>query len=250
MMASALRGAVSFLTRLPAGGDAADWEAFRRVPATFPAVGYLVGALAGLAVVLPIPAATAVATYLVALYLLTGLTHADGLADLGDAAAVHGDAERRRAVLKDSATGVGGALALGVTLLVLAFGALGAAGIGSGLAAFRIVVAAEVGAKVGMALLVCLGDPGHEGLGSRLVGESAPADLVLVAALALPAIVAVGGTLPALAAALLAGPLVALLVKRWADRRLGGITGDVLGAANELGRATALHAGVVVWTLF
>lgn len=249
-MASALRGAVSFLTRLPAGGDSDDWEAFRRVPATFPTVGYVVGALAGFAFLLPLPATAAVAAYLVALYALTGLTHADGLADLGDAAAVHGDAERRRAVLKDSATGVGGALALGLTLIVLALGALGAAEIDSGFAAVRVVVAAEVGAKVGMALLVCLGETGHEGLGSQLVGESTPADLALVAAFALPAVVADRRTFPALAAALLAALAVALLVERWADRRLGGITGDALGAANELGRAVALHAGVVAWTLF
>ncbi|QLG64121.1 adenosylcobinamide-GDP ribazoletransferase [Halorarum salinum] len=250
MMASALRGAVSFLTRLPAGGDGDDWDAFRRAPAAFPAVGYLVGGLAGLALLLPFPPATAAAAYLVAVYVVTGLPHADGLADLGDAAAVHGDADRRREVMKDSATGVGGALALGLALLVLALGAFGAAEMGSEVAAFRLVVAAEVGAKAGTALLVCLGDPGHEGLGSRVVGEAGPVDLVLVAALALPAAVAGFSTFPALVAALLAAPAVALLVKRWADRRLGGVTGDVLGAANELGRAAALHAGVVAWTLF
>jgi len=127
----ALRGAVGFLTRLPVGGSEAGWNAFRRATYTFPLVGYLVGGLAGGVFVLPVQPPTLVAGYLVVLYLVTGVTHADGLADLGDALAVHGDADRKRAVMRDSATGVGGALLLGVTLLVLALGALSFAGVGA-----------------------------------------------------------------------------------------------------------------------
>jgi len=54
---------------------------------------------------------------------------------------------------------------------------------------------------------------------------------------------------PVAAAALAAGPVVALLLVAWARRNLGGVNGDVFGAANELARVVALHAGVVVWTL-
>ncbi|WP_281194151.1 adenosylcobinamide-GDP ribazoletransferase [Halorubrum sp. F4] len=263
----ALRGAFTFLTRVPMPGAApADWHAFRRSPWTFPVVGAGVGSVAGLAFLAPSPW-TAAAGYLVALHLLTGVTHADGLADLGDAVAAH-DPDRRLAVLKDADLGVGGALALGVTLLATTLGALalatglvGGGGTGGGVSgaggsvlvgtvAFRVVLAAEVGAKAGMALLACLGTPAHEGLGSAVVGEVGPRSLVPVAvASVLVLLVPPPGAFPALAAALLAGPVVSLVLLARVRSWLGGVSGDVLGAANELGRAVALHAGVVAWTI-
>ena len=249
-MLTAVRGALAFLTRLPVGGDEAAWDAFCATPAAFVVAGYVVGALAALPLLAPVPVATAVAGYVVALYLLTGVTHADGLADCGDAAAAHGPATERREALKDSATGVGGALALGATLVALALGGLGVAGAGPRVAV-RLALAAEVSAKVGMATLAALGDPGHEGLGSAVVGDLSAAALLPVVAVAAPAALAApAGSTPALGATLLAGPVAALLVGRWATATLGGVTGDALGAANELGRVVALHAGVVVWTLW
>lgn len=253
MVLTALRGALGFLTRLPVGGDESNWDAFRRAPVAFPLVGYVVGALAALPLLLPLPIPTAAALYLVTLYLVTGVTQADGLADLGDAAVVHGDADRRLSVLKDSQTGVGGLLAFGLTLVVLALGAFGLAGAGGrvGLtAAVAIALAAEVGAKAGMATLVCLGAPAHEGLGSALVGENSSAGLLAVAVACLPVVAlapVTGG--PAVVAALCCGPVVALLVRSWGRARLGGVSGDLLGATNELARAAAVHAGVVTWTL-
>ncbi|MFB6123828.1 MAG: adenosylcobinamide-GDP ribazoletransferase, partial [Haloferacaceae archaeon] len=256
-----LRGALAFLTRLPVGGDEAAWDAFRRTPAAFTLAGYVVGGLAALPFLLPVPAASVAALYLVGLYLLTGVTHADGLADLGDAAAVHvaadgasdGDArsaaDRRRAVLKDAATGVGGVLALALSLVALAFGAFEMAGTGPAVAV-RLAVAAEVSAKAGVATAVCLGDAAHEGLGSAVVDESGVTSLVPALLVALPAaaFAPAGGT-TALAVTVAAGPVVALVVARWSRRLLGGVSGDVLGATNELGRVVAVHAGVVAWTL-
>jgi len=247
---TAVRGALAFLTRLPVGGGETTWDAFRTTPAAFVVAGYVVGALAAVPLALPVPVSTAVAGYLVALYLVTGVTHVDGLADCGDAAAVHGADADRRSVLKDSRTGVGGALAVGLALVTLALGGLGVAGAGPRVAV-RLALAAEVSAKAGMATLAALGTPGHEGLGSAVVSETDGAALLPVVVAAVPAAVAAPpGSGPALIAALVAGPAVALLVGRWARRRLGGVTGDALGAANELGRVAALHAGVIVWTLW
>lgn len=250
MLVTAVRGGLAFLTRLPVRTDEESWEAFRRTPAAFPVVGYVVGALAALSFLLSVPIPSAVALYLVALYLLTGVTHADGLADLGDAAAVHGDAARRRDVLKDSSTGVGGALSLGVVLLVLALGGLGLAGT-SPRVAFAVALASEVGAKTGMAYLVCTGRSAHEGMGSALADGADASTFRSVAITLVPlALLAVvmGGA--GVVAAALAPVGVAHLVGRWAEDTLGGVSGDVFGAANELGRAVGLHAGVIAWTLF
>ncbi|ADQ68169.1 cobalamin-5'-phosphate synthase [Halogeometricum borinquense DSM 11551] len=260
MVLTALRGGLVFLTRLPVGVDEASWDAFRRTPVAFPLVGYGLGALAAIPFLLPVPVPTAAALYMAALYVLTGVTHVDGLADVGDAAAVHGDAEERLAVLKDSQTGVGGALALGLALVTLGLGALSVAGTAPQVA-FPLVVAAEVGAKTGMATLVCTGESAHEGLGSALIDVNDVSNLVPVAvslvllpALLITPVAGVAGVttaaFAAVAAASFAPVAVAVLAGRWGNEHLGGVSGDVLGTANELGRVAGLHAGVLAWTLF
>ncbi|SEH37757.1 cobalamin-5'-phosphate synthase [Halopenitus malekzadehii] len=258
----AVRGAVTFLTRLPiSGGRRSDWDDFRTSPWTIPVVGWVIGIAlaafvlsAGLA---SIPWPTIVAGYLCLLYALSGVTHADGVADLGDAVAAH-DPDRRRAVLADADLGVGGVLLLGVTLLVTT---LGAAAIAlptmNPLVAAGIILAAEVGAKLGMALAVCFGTAAHEGLGSGLADPATPADSLPVVTVALPAVVIAlpvlfdvpAGTLLAVLAALCAGPAVALVVVHRTRSWLGGVSGDVFGAINEVGRALALHAGVIAWAI-
>ena len=240
-----LRGGLGFLTRLPVPTDETDWLAFATTPAAFPLVGYLVGALAALALLLP--GVIGAFCFLVAVYALTGVNHADGLADLGDAAVVHGDAERRRAVMTDSEVGAGAALALGLGLVGLGLAGIGVAGRPWGVAA-ALVVASEVGAKAGMATLACLGTAGHEGFGSTFTERCTRRDLLGVAVVASPAAllpVALGA--PAVGiAAVLAAVTVALWLREWAASRLGGVTGDVFGAANELGRVAGLHAGLLV----
>jgi len=265
MTALALRGALGFLTRIPVGRSETAWEAFSGAPWTLPVVGYLVGALVALPLLAPAPAPTVALAFPLAVYAVTGITHLDGVADLGDAAVVHGGPEARREVLKDSALGVGGTVALVAVVLGLATAALGlveaatatgpAGGGGSRVAggvavAAGIVVAAEVGAKAATATLVCVGDAAHEGLGSALTEETAVGAALPVLALAAPAaLLAWPRVLPG-AAALLAALATAGLLRRWARRRLGGVSGDVLGATNELARVAALHAGVIAWTRF
>ena len=256
MTALALRGALGFLTRIPVGRSETAWEAFSGAPWTLPVVGYLVGALVALPLLAPAPAPTVALAFPLAVYAVTGITHLDGVADLGDAAVVHGGPEARREVLKDSALGVGGTVALVAVVLGLAtaalglVGASGAPGSGGPLVAAGIVVAAEVGAKAATATLVCVGDAAHEGLGSALTEETAVGAALPVLALAAPAaLLAWPRVLPG-AAALLAALATAGLLRRWARRRLGGVSGDVLGATNELARVAALHAGVIAWTRF
>lgn len=244
-------GALGFLSRLPVGHDDPAWNAFRETPVAFPIAGYLIGALSALPLLgasfLSLPPGTGAIAYVGGVYALTGFAHVDGLADVGDAAAVHGDSERRRAVMDDAAVGAGGAL-----LVVLVVGGLALAGLSLGglppFVAAGVIVAAEVGAKVGMATVACVGRVAHEGLGAAFVARADPVQLTGPVLVALPALIL---TWPSLAAvsALLAGPTIALFVLRWAATRLEGANGDVFGATNELGRVIALHLGVVTWTL-
>jgi adenosylcobinamide-GDP ribazoletransferase len=259
---AALRGALGFLSRLPVGRDERAWEAFRAAPWTLPVAGYALGTLLALTVGVvlgaPVPAPTAAFAYLVAVLVLTGVNHADGVADLGDAAVVHGEPARRREVMSDTVTGVGGTLAVVTVVAGLALAGLGFAALPVATAA-GLVVAGEVAAKLAMVVLVTAGIPAHEGVGAAVASDLDRADLPVPFALALPAV-----ALPALAlepgrtvapglavgaAALAGGLATAVALLWWARRTLDGVSGDVFGAGNELARVAALHAGLVTWQL-
>jgi adenosylcobinamide-GDP ribazoletransferase len=243
---AALRGGVAFLTRLPVGVEETDWRRFQTAPAVFPLVGYLVGAVAAVPLVV-LPAEAGAFGYVLALVGLVGIAHLDGVADLGDAAVVH-DADGRREVLTDTTTGVGAVVAVAVVVAGLALAGLALADLPAPAAA-AVVVASEVGAKLGMATVACLGSASHEGLGSGFTSAAGPALLVGPALVAVPAVLLTGFS-PTAPVAVITGPLVAVGLLRWADGALGGVNGDVFGAVNELGRVVALHAGVVAWTRF
>jgi adenosylcobinamide-GDP ribazoletransferase len=258
----AVRGALGFLTRLPVSHDGRAWVAFQGMPLAFPVAGYVVGTLAALPLLVftavGAPAPVAAAATLATLYLVTGINHLDGLADCGDAAAVHTVA-RRREVLKDTTTGVGALAAVGIGLAGTALGLLAVARgppadpllggpLAAPLRAAGLVVAAEVGAKLGMATVACLGSSVTDGFGAAFTGRATPTLLVGPAVVSLPA-AALTGLSPAAPVALLSALATALAVVRWARARLGGVNGDVFGAANELARLVALNAGAVAWVL-
>ena len=248
MVLSALRGALGFLTRLPAGHDESSWDAFRSTPVAFPLAGYVIGTLlavpVALPVVLPVPASVVAFLFVLAVVAVTGITHLDGLADLGDAAVVH-DAGRRRETMKDTQVGVGGTTAVVLGLAGLALAGLALADLPLRVAA-GLVVAAEVTAKLSMAGIAAFGTAAHEGLGSQVVDGSRRGFLV-PALVALPVGVLTWPS-PAAAVGLIAGLGAAWLLARWVREWLGGVSGDVLGAANEISRLAVLHVGVVVWT--
>lgn len=249
MVVAAVRGALGFLSRLPVGQNEDDWRAFRHRPAAFPLAGYVIGALAAVPLVALAPPATAAAAFLAWVYLLTGVSHADGLTDLGDALVVHGDADRRREVMRDTTVGVGGVLALSVTLIALALGAFGladASTTGEWPAVVAVVVASEVGAKGAVATLVCLGEATHEGLGSALTEHAGPRSLLPVFVAVAPAF-ALTAVTPAAPIATLAALATSGAVLWLARSTVGGVSGDVFGATNELARVVALHAGVIAW---
>ncbi|MFP9192445.1 adenosylcobinamide-GDP ribazoletransferase [Natrialbaceae archaeon A-CW1-1] len=256
----ALRGAVTFLTRLPVprvgsgggadGAAATDWDAFRSRPWTIPVVGWLVGSLLGLLVFLTsgLPAPTVTVAYLVGIYLLTGINHLDGVADLGDAVVVHGDTERRRAVMTDTTAGVGAVLAVVVVIAGLLMAGLSLAGIPLAVAV-AVVIAAEVGAKLGMAAMACFGTAAHDGFGSQLTSATDPSAFVVPTLLSIP-VLALTWPQPVAGLALAGGLLGTALPWWWAHRHLEGVSGDVFGAANEIGRILGLHVGVIAWTFW
>ncbi|NIC00194.1 adenosylcobinamide-GDP ribazoletransferase [Halobacterium sp. R2-5] len=249
MVVTALRGAIGFLTRLRVGHSEAAWTAFRGSPWAFPLAGYVVGALLAAPFVFAdhFPAGTVTLAYLAAVFAVTGINHLDGVADVGDALVVHGDSDERTRVLKDTTVGVGAVAAVALAVAGLALGAFGVARLPTR-AALAVVVAAEVGAKLGMASVACLGTAAHEGLGSQFTERAGRSDLLPAVLVALPAVVLSWPT-PAAAGALVGAFLAGFVVLWRLQALLDGVNGDVFGAVNEVGRVVGLHLGVVAWTL-
>ena len=239
------RAAVIFLTRVPAGS--ADAEDFARAPGWFAAVGLAVGAVQALVYLLAsglwgaaLAALAAVAAGLV----LTGALHEDGLADTFDGLGGGASAGRALEIMRDSRIGSFGALALG---LVLGATTLALAQLGAHAAPAALVAAATL-SRASIVVILRHGPYLRaQGTGSGMTGpqgaEGMLATIFAVAVALLPAIVMLGGAvLSGLAGLVIGGGLIWL----WARRRLGGVTGDILGAAQQLG-ALGFLLGVLAW---
>lgn len=243
----ALAGAVGFCTRIPIGQSESGWEALASRPAAMVPVAYLLGAIIAAVVVLPLPTTIVIVLFPAWIVVWTGINHLDGIADCGDATAAHGTMEERRAILQDTDLGVGGMVALFLVLAGLAVAGyeLTAAPAPT---ALGVVIAAEVGAKFGMVLLATLGSATHEGLGSAMAEPATASDLLLAGVLTVP-VVAITVPAPTAAVALGGAVLASLAMLWWGRQVIGGISGDVFGATNEIARVTGLHAGVIAWTM-
>lgn len=244
---AAIRGATGFLTRFPVGHREHDWKRFSERPVTMIVPGYLLGAALLPVLLLPVPPATTALVFVGWLYVLTGINHVDGLADLGDALVVHGDPDRRRAVMQDTTTGVGAILVLSLAVAGLVIGGLELAD--APFAAVGVILAAEVSAKLSMAAVVCFGSAAFDGLGAQLTHHARPASFLWPVVVAAPAGL-VTWPHPAAGITVVAGLLVAPLMLLWGRRNLDGVNGDIMGATNEVARVVAIHAGVLAWTRF
>ena len=233
-MIESVRALLQFCTVLPLGRPA-EFDAFARRSYLYPLSGYVTGGLAGLAAAAVPDPSIGAAVGLGAVLLVTGAHHLDGLLDLGDGLMAHGGSEVRVRALLDRQVGAG-ALALGMTVLLLAWSGLAAAP-----SLLWALVGAEVLGRFGMALLTVVGTPFREGIQSYLHGHARswfvlPAALLCLplALLPLPAPALLGA-----AAVAVAVPLGVLVLGR---RLFGGVNGDLVGASHEVCRAAVLCA--------
>lgn len=233
--------AAQFLTRLPTPRLAAiepDWIACSA--RYFPLVGQLVGLLSA-AVWLLVgrfwPGLPAAVLAVAAGVLATGGFHEDGLADTADGLGGGQDRERRLAIMKDSRIGSYGALALGLVLM-LRIGLLASLSPWSGVVA--LVVAhggARAAAVVVMAALPYAGDVDVAKVKPAARGAR-PRDAAIALALGAWPLFLLGLPRAVLAVGLTGA--VSLSMALAARRLIGGVTGDVLGAVEQLAEAALL----------
>jgi len=234
-----LRVGVAFYTRIPLAGPPIDGAALARAAWCAPLVGALIGALAGLAFFIawrlnlsPFVCGTlAVGTGLA----LTGALHEDGLADMADGFGGE-DREQALAIMRDGRIGVFGACALAIALF-LRIGALSDLP-NPALAAWALI-GAHAAARAGLPLFMGLVPPARPDGLSATTGAPSGVSVAVAAALGFLLLARALGLRSALIALvlMLAGGLV-IAVMAW--RRIGGQTGDVLGAVEQMGECLVL----------
>lgn len=233
--------AASLLTRLPlpldhgfagARGAAAAWA----WPLVGAGLGGAVGAALAGALTLGLPPLAAAALALALGLMLTGALHEDGLADCADGFGGGADRARRLEIMRDSRLGAFGVAALALLLL-------GKAGLLADLEGWRAVAVCAAAGAVSRAPLAAMLRWAPQARANGLAAATGRPRLATVAAglcLALALALALTGGSGALALALAA--LATLAMAALARRKIGGISGDVLGAAQALGEVAALAA--------
>lgn len=239
--ASGFVGAVTFLTRVPlrARGRVDLAASVPWFPVVGALVGLAVGALAAGLAELVAPAAAAAVAVLAGV-LVTGAFHEDGLADVADAFAGGWTREDRLRILDDPLHGSYGVAAL-CGAIVVRVAALASLVTVSGSVALAGCVAAHAAGRAGaVALMGLMPVARPSGLGAdyarSLSARRAVAGVLAGAALAT---LAVG----VWAVIVIATAAVAAAAVGWlAHRKLGGVTGDVLGAAEQVAECAVLVA--------
>lgn len=236
-----IKNLIAFLTIFPVGMTDDCLVNAANHMYLFPFVGALIGLIAGLfalALTYIFPSLVVGVVVCGFILLLTGLHHMDGLLDFGDGLIYQGPPERKIEIMHDKQTGTGGFMLGVITVLVTAFCI-------SQLkqdVIFQSLIASETFAKLSMVVLAWCGRSAHEGMNTYFVNAMhgchrklrLGVSLIISLAIALLTLKITG--LITLATSLAA----AFVLLRVSNRHFNGITGDVMGASNELTRMSSL----------
>ena len=231
--------AAGFLTIIPIGGDSASASEVTASFGWFPLIGFILGAiLASADYMLAFFIASAVRSTLLILVLtaITGAIHLDGLADTADALSAGRDRVRALQILRDSRIGTFGAAAV-FFVLALKVSALTSAAHSRTIALY---LAPGLARWAMVAVPYRLTYLREQGAGSALLGVQADrnfrvASIITSLALLLPgSILVIRGVIIAI--------ILTWMFRMFYTRWLGGVTGDLIGAAGEIVEAAALIA--------
>jgi adenosylcobinamide-GDP ribazoletransferase len=248
---SALRSGFGFLTTIPVGITMEGIERLMKHIYLFPVVGAVLGII--LAIVaygssMLFPPIMVPVVIIIAIYYLTGFNHIDGLADFGDGVAAHGTREKKISAMRDTAVGTGGILFCIIALIGL-FSSIFSIAENKSFHPYILplaLIVAETSAKQAMVTVAAFGRRLHQGFGAMTVDNTRKSDfmigmifsgIVCYFFLGIPGI-----------EALIISQLAGLLVLNTANRHFGGVSGDIVGASNEVGRLAALlFFGGLIW---
>jgi adenosylcobinamide-GDP ribazoletransferase len=238
-----------FCTRLPIPVLAFETEPFRplneRSARVLPIVGAALGTAAalclGLAAKLGLPAPLPALLALTLLVAMTGALHEDGLADCADGFGGGANAETRLAIMKDSRLGTFGTMALILAFALRAASLVCIAQASLGLAACVLVATAAISRGLALMPLWLLPPARAQGVG---LAAARPSQAVMIFAAASAAIFAfvplvAGASFARILLAIMASLAGAGAVTSIARRAIGGQTGDVAGATQQIAEICA-----------
>ena len=240
-----LPAALGLLTRLPvrvdtdaavARGAASAWA--------YPLVGAMLGTgaavLATLGGAIGLPAQLTAGLLLAYSIILTGAMHEDGLADSADGLWGGWDKARRLEIMKDSHIGVYGVCAIALSLILRWAALVEIVQMG---AYWAVLIAVSALSRVGMVLLMAQMPNARGGGLSQSVGR--PSVQTMWVAVGVAAILAVVCGLPIAILTASAATLACGLIAR---TKIGGQTGDILGATQQMNEIALLATAVVLIT--
>ncbi len=239
--AGEIRTAVSFSTRLPlpafaSGGEATIAQAIWALPLAGLLVGGAGAIVYAIAHRLGVPAWPAAALAIAATWALTGCLHEDGLADTADGFGGGATRERKLEIMRDSRIGAYGVCALVVSILIRA-GVLASLA-DPGWVAWALIAAHGAG-RATLPVLMFLVPPARADGLSVTAGQPPREQAIAGAVLGVVILVVCLGLEPALIAAVLLAVAVAAMA-RLSTAQIGGQTGDVLGALEQVGEIVVL----------
>ena len=207
-------------------------------------IGILVGSFGfGLSFLLdPILVSFLVVTSIV---IITGIHHADGLADFADGLMVKGSKEKKLNAMKDLSTGSAGVVAIVLYLI----GLVVTISLTNGFDLFKAILISEILAKFSMVLLASLGNSASIGSNSPFLKIMKDRKKLMVAFVIMIIPVAFLAETTGLIM-LVVTFLVTLIILAISNRSFGGVTGDVLGTTNELTRLSSLMVFVSLWLVW
>ncbi|MEM9522410.1 MAG: adenosylcobinamide-GDP ribazoletransferase [Pseudomonadota bacterium] len=215
----------------PARGAAAAWA----YPLIGAAIALLLGVAAWLFLGLGVPVSVTAALILGIGMIVTGALHEDGLADSADGLWGASDRDRRLKIMRDSRIGTYGVLALSMGILIR-WGALSVIlTVGSYLPA--LIVTGMLSRSTMVAAMHYMPNARADGL-SASVGRPSRSTMFLALGIALLGALLLTG-LFALAIAVWAS-LAVYVFTRIARAKIGGQTGDILGAAQQIAETVIL----------
>jgi len=240
-MLKGIKSLLSFLTIFMLTMDEHCLTDAAKVMFLFPLIGAFIGFLAGVFAWVTsqfLPSLVVGALALGFLLLITGLHHTDGLLDFGDGVMYHGSAERKIEIMHDQLTGAGG-LTLGIMTFLIT--ALSIAELNMDTIIQSLIIV-EVSAKLSMVIGAWAGKAVHTGMSSSFIEamHGKKGNARLIAALALSFGIAVPLLWLPGAVTVLAAVIASLIMVGISHRHFRGVTGDVLGATNELTRMVSL----------
>ena len=234
-----IQSVLAFLTILPVGKQNQDIYYIAKNMYLFPAAGLVIGSIVG-AMALGISdfLHPLLIGFLItgALVILTGVHHTDALADFAYGLMAKGGKEVKHKAMLDPAVG-----SAGVATLVMYFAGMIIVfnmGFGSSLAIFTSIITAEVIAKYVMVLLANRGISAWEGFSSPFIAAMKDRYKMIVATGIMAAIVWFASSYAGFIA-LIISLMLAQLLKYVSSKSFGGVSGDVLGASNEITRLSS-----------